>query len=54
MATTAADLPRIVHVGPGLAVRGGVSAVERLIIGSIRDACVNCMFSMSQPVFCAL
>ena len=37
MATTAADLPRIVHVGPGLGVRGGVSAVERLIIDSIRD-----------------
>jgi glycosyltransferase involved in cell wall biosynthesis len=35
MATTAADLPKIVHVGPGLAVRGGVAAVERLIIGSI-------------------
>jgi glycosyltransferase involved in cell wall biosynthesis len=35
MATSAADLPKIVHVGPGLSVRGGVSAVERLIINSI-------------------
>ena len=35
MATSSPNLPRIVHVGPGLAVRGGVSAVERLIIDSI-------------------
>jgi len=35
MATSSSNLPRIVHVGPGLAVRGGVSAVERLIIDSI-------------------
>ena len=35
MATSSPDLPKIVHVGPGLAVRGGVSAVERLIIESI-------------------
>jgi glycosyltransferase involved in cell wall biosynthesis len=35
MATSAVDLPKIVHVGPGLSVRGGVSAVERLIMDSI-------------------
>ena len=35
MATTSSNVPRIVHVGPGLAVRGGVSAVEELIIDSI-------------------
>ena len=35
MATSPPNLPKIVHVGPGLAVRGGVSAVERLIIESI-------------------
>lgn len=29
------DLPKVVQVGPGLAVRGGVSAVEKLIIDSI-------------------
>ena len=34
-ATSSLNLPRIVHVGPGLAVRGGVSAVEKLIIDSI-------------------
>ena len=35
MATSSPSVPKIVHVGPGLAVRGGVSAVERLIIDSI-------------------
>jgi len=35
MSTSSPNLPKIVHVGPGLAVRGGVSAVERLIIDSI-------------------
>jgi glycosyltransferase involved in cell wall biosynthesis len=35
MATSSPNVPKIVHVGPGLAVRGGVSAVERLIIDSI-------------------
>jgi glycosyltransferase involved in cell wall biosynthesis len=35
MATSSPNLPKIVHVGPGLAVRGGVSAVERLIIESV-------------------
>ena len=35
MATSPPNIPKIVHVGPGLAVRGGVSAVERLIIDSI-------------------
>ena len=35
MATSPANVPKIVHVGPGLEVRGGVSAVERLIIDSI-------------------
>ena len=35
MATSSSNVPRIVHVGPGLAVRGGVSAVERLITDSI-------------------
>ena len=35
MATSPSNIPKIVHVGPGLAVRGGVSAVERLIIDSI-------------------
>jgi glycosyltransferase involved in cell wall biosynthesis len=34
-ATPAPNVPKIVHVGPGLGVRGGVSAVERLIIDSI-------------------
>ena len=29
------SVPKIVHVGPGLGVRGGVSAVERLIIDTI-------------------
>jgi len=29
------NVPKVVHVGPGLAVRGGVSTVERLIIDSI-------------------
>ena len=33
--TPSPSVPKIVHVGPGLAVRGGVSAVERLIIDSI-------------------
>ena len=35
MATSSPNVPKVVHVGPGLAVRGGVSAVERLIIDSI-------------------
>jgi glycosyltransferase involved in cell wall biosynthesis len=35
MATSSPNVPKIVHVGPGLAVRGGVSAVERMIIDSI-------------------
>jgi len=35
MATSSPNIPKIVHVGPGLGVRGGVSAVERLIIDSI-------------------
>ena len=35
MATSSSNLPKVVHVGPGLGVRGGVSAVERLIIDSI-------------------
>jgi glycosyltransferase involved in cell wall biosynthesis len=35
MTTSPLNIPKIVHVGPGLAVRGGVSAVERLIIDSI-------------------
>jgi glycosyltransferase involved in cell wall biosynthesis len=35
MATSSPNVPKIVQVGPGLAVRGGVSAVERLIIDSI-------------------
>ena len=35
MSTSSPNLPKIVHVGPGLAVRGGISAVERLIIDSI-------------------
>jgi glycosyltransferase involved in cell wall biosynthesis len=35
MATSSPIVPKIVHAGPGLAVRGGVSAVERLIIDSI-------------------
>jgi glycosyltransferase involved in cell wall biosynthesis len=35
METSSPNLPKIVHVGPGLAVRGGVSAVERLIIDAI-------------------
>ena len=35
MATSSPNLPKIVHVGPGLSVRGGVSTVERLILDSI-------------------
>jgi glycosyltransferase involved in cell wall biosynthesis len=35
MATSSPNVPKIVQVGPGLAVRGGISAVERLIIDSI-------------------
>ena len=39
---TSPNVPKVVHVGPGLAVRGGVSAVERLIIDSIsRDVPVE-------------
>ena len=35
IATPSRHVPKIVHVGPGLAVRGGISSVERLIIDSI-------------------
>ena len=35
MAISSPNVPKIVQVGPGLAVRGGISAVERLIIDSI-------------------
>jgi len=42
-------VPKIVHVGPGLAVRGGVSAVERLIIDSIsRDVQVEHVATMGD------
>jgi glycosyltransferase involved in cell wall biosynthesis len=35
MTENSCDLPTIVQVGPGLAVRGGVSAVEQLILESV-------------------
>src|SRR5215471_20662542 len=35
MATPSPNVLKIVQVGPGLAVRGGISTVERLIIDSI-------------------
>ena len=54
MATSSSNVPRIVHVGPGLAVRGGVSAVERLIIDSIsRHVQVEHVATAKMAAFCA-